>query len=62
MPVRWKPAFTLVEFSELSSVGSLDEILGARGRVDTNAAWLDIADPMGQPREDFARVFAEVEL
>ncbi|GAB91337.1 arsenate reductase/protein-tyrosine-phosphatase family protein [Gordonia rhizosphera] len=61
VPVRWKRAFTLVEFAELSSVGSLDDILGARGRVDTNAEWLDIADPIGHPREDFERVYAEVE-
>ncbi|MGV9712260.1 arsenate reductase/protein-tyrosine-phosphatase family protein [Gordonia sp. NPDC003424] len=61
LPARWKRAFTLNEFAELTSVGSLEEIMGARGRIDTNAESLDIGDPMGRPREEFERVFRTME-
>nr|WP_274379697.1 DUF4012 domain-containing protein [Gordonia polyisoprenivorans] len=64
LPARWRRVFTLVEFtalvSELGDVG-LDEVMGSRGRIDANSADLDIADPLGQPKEVFERVFAEIE-
>ncbi len=71
VPVRWKRMFTLVEFVELVSILdgdtqsvedglSIDAIMAARGRVDTNSSHLDILDPMGRPKADFERVFGEV--
>ncbi|AZG48097.1 Protein-arginine-phosphatase [Gordonia insulae] len=64
LPVRWKRMFTLTEFAELVSLGgdaSLDEVIASRSRIDTNSAHLDILDPMGRPRDDFDRVFADIE-
>ena len=61
VPVRWKRMFTLIEFAELTPAGTLEEIMGARNRVDPNSKHLDIADPMGRPREDFERVYSEIE-
>ncbi len=61
LPVRWKRMFTLTEFAELASGGSLDEIIASRSRIDTNSPHLDIVDPMGRPKEEFDRVFAEIE-
>lgn len=63
-PARWKRMFTLNEFVEL--VGELDgaglsTVIESRARIDTNAERLDIVDPMGQPKEAFERVFAEIE-
>ncbi|WHU45896.1 low molecular weight phosphotyrosine protein phosphatase [Gordonia sp. L191] len=63
-PVRWKRMFTLNEFVEL--VGELDgaglsTVIDSRARIGTNAERLDIVDPMGQPKEAFERVFAEIE-
>lgn len=71
LPVRWKRMFTLIEFVELVSVldgdtpttdasPSIDAIMAARGRIDTNSAHLDILDPMGQPKADFERVYREL--
>lgn len=66
-PARWKRVFTLTEFAALSETGTTDEngtlaaIMAGRGRVDPNSSLLDIVDPMGRPREDFDRVFAEIE-
>ncbi|MBD0861909.1 low molecular weight phosphotyrosine protein phosphatase [Gordonia sp. zg691] len=60
-PVRWKRVFTLTEFAALTDIGSLTEIIAGRGRIDPNSGLLDIVDPMGRPREDFDRVFAEIE-
>ncbi|MEE3851341.1 low molecular weight phosphotyrosine protein phosphatase [Gordonia sp. LSe1-13] len=63
LPVRWKRMFTLTEFAELAdgATGSLDDIIANRSRIDTNSAHLDIADPMGRPKDDFERVFGEIE-
>ncbi|MXP20258.1 low molecular weight phosphotyrosine protein phosphatase [Gordonia sp. HNM0687] len=63
LPVRWKRMFTLTEFAELAdgASGSLDDTIGSRARIDTNSAHLDIADPMGKPKDDFERVFGEIE-
>ncbi|SCC43806.1 protein-tyrosine phosphatase [Gordonia sp. v-85] len=60
-PARWKRVFTLTEFAALCDLGALPEIIAGRGRLDPNSDLLDIVDPMGRPREDFDRVFAEVE-
>ena len=62
LPVRWKRMFTLTEFAELAdgASGSLDDIIGSRAAIDTNSAHLDIADPMGKPKDDFERVFGEI--
>lgn len=60
-PARWKRVFTLIEFAALCGLGTLPEIIAGRGRLDPNSEQLDIVDPMGRPREDFDRVFAEVE-
>ncbi|MFT4124652.1 MAG: low molecular weight phosphotyrosine protein phosphatase [Gordonia sp. (in: high G+C Gram-positive bacteria)] len=61
MPARWKRMFTLNEFVHLMPLGSFTEIIAGRSQVDTNAEWLDIIDPMGQPKADFERVFGEIE-
>ncbi|MGC5257544.1 low molecular weight phosphotyrosine protein phosphatase [Gordonia sp. DT218] len=64
VPVRWKRIFTVTEFAELVELGAgagLDEIVASRSRVDTNSAHLDILDPMGRPKDDFERVFGEIE-
>ncbi|WP_262365921.1 low molecular weight phosphotyrosine protein phosphatase [Gordonia sp. OPL2] len=64
LPVRWKRMFTVTEFAELIDIvdgSTLDEIIAARSRIDTNSAHLDIKDPMGRPKEDFERVFGEIE-
>ncbi|SDU61090.1 protein-tyrosine phosphatase [Gordonia westfalica] len=66
-PARWKRVFTLTEFAALAESGAPDEsgtlaaIMAGRGRIDPNSSLLDIVDPMGRPREDFDRVFAEIE-
>ncbi|MEO9326909.1 low molecular weight phosphotyrosine protein phosphatase [Gordonia sp. B21] len=60
-PARWKRVFTLTEFVTLSDLGPLPEVIAGRGRIDPNSPQLDIVDPMGRPREDFDRVFAEIE-
>ena len=64
VPVRWKRVFTVVEFAELVAAApdaTLDEIVASRNRLDPNDPALDIVDPMGKPREDFERVFVELE-
>lgn len=61
LPARWKRMFTLIEFTELAEIGELDDIMGARNRVDTNSPDLDITDPMGQPKEAFEQVFSMIE-
>ncbi len=66
-PARWKRVFTLTEFAFLVETGTPEEdctlpaIMAGRGRIDPNSALLDIVDPMGRPREDFDRVFGEIE-
>lgn len=72
LPARWKRMFTLIEFVELVSIldhdvtgepdtaSSMESIMAARGRIDTNSAHLDILDPMGRPKSDFERVFSEL--
>ncbi|GAB98976.1 putative protein-tyrosine-phosphatase [Gordonia namibiensis NBRC 108229] len=66
-PARWKRVFTLTEFASLAETGTpaengtLAAIMGGRGRIDPNSPLLDIVDPMGRPREDFDRVFGEIE-
>ncbi|MFT4041890.1 MAG: low molecular weight phosphotyrosine protein phosphatase [Gordonia sp. (in: high G+C Gram-positive bacteria)] len=59
-PARWKRMFTLTEFAELSEIGTLSDIMANRGRVDTNSAHLDIADPMGKPKSDYERVYNDI--
>lgn len=64
LPVRWKRMFTVTEFAELvdlSGDATLDEIIASRSQIDTNSSHLDIKDPMGRPKEDFERVFGEIE-
>jgi len=62
LPAGWKKMFTLNEFVEL--LPDADSIVAAantRGWVNPNAEYLDIADPMGQPKEAFDTVFIKVE-
>ncbi|WP_307190346.1 DUF4012 domain-containing protein [Gordonia desulfuricans] len=66
LPARWRRMFTLAEFVKLlgdapADAEGLSELVADRGRVDTNADDLDIADPMGKPTAEFERCFAEIE-
>ena len=45
---------------EFDAAPSIDTLMAARGRIDTNSAHLDILDPMGRPKSDFERVYGEV--
>ncbi|MGW0036418.1 DUF4012 domain-containing protein [Gordonia sp. NPDC003376] len=66
LPAKWRRMFTLTEFVRLlgdapADAEGLSELAADRGRVDTNADDLDIADPMGRPKAEFERCFAEIE-
>lgn len=59
-PVRWKRIAVFREFDEAIADGGAD-LTATRFPGDRNRPELDIADPMGRPREEFDRVAAELD-
>jgi protein-tyrosine phosphatase len=59
-PVRWKRIAVAREFDEAIAAGTAD-LAATRFPGDRNRPELDIADPMGRPREEFDRVATELD-
>ncbi|MBE7161954.1 MAG: low molecular weight phosphotyrosine protein phosphatase [Williamsia herbipolensis] len=59
-PVRWKRIAVAREFDEAIAARTAD-LAATRFPGDRNRPELDIADPMGRPREEFDRVAAELD-